>query len=231
MKEFKIQRDFIESILSDKQLDKRLMIYKDLTFNNIEDTLSKAFPITKTLIEESWENITYKFIKNYPIKTPYLWEVPKDFLEFFKKENFQEKRKLPFLDELLEYEWLEIDIFNTDIPQDVSEFSWSKRFFLSSSCVIKTFSYPVHRIGSLSPEDIIKQKSNYFLIIYNNYEDMEVSYIQLTEFLFDIVSNISKDTTLEVVKQTCQKYSIPFEEIAEKIEKFLNLLCQERIIV
>ncbi len=232
MKEFEIQRDFIKSIMNDDISDERLKIYKLLVYNNIEDTLTKAFPITKKFLENHWENIVETFIKEHPLNTPYLWELPADFIAFVKAENLPDKYNIPFLLELLEYEWIEIEIFNKDLPENQSEFSWDKRFFLSSTAILKSFQYPVHRLGSITEKDLIKHKGNYHLVIYLSPEDYEVSYIEITDFLYDLLSKISEDKLLKVSTDILNRYNYhPDTEIFSKLENFFKMLIEEKIIV
>jgi len=227
---FEIIEKFYKSVISGENLlnlpEDRLSIYKSLVFNNIEDTCSKAFPITKRLLG-NWEDLIKDFLKNYKFTTPYLWEVPKDFINYLKSVSFFENKY--FLYELMIYEWIEIEIFNEDLPVYDGNFNWYEKYRISNSARIFHFHYPVHKISSL--KDIEKLKGDYFLIVYQNPENFEVEYLEITPFLYEILSNLSKEQVIDLSRKLLHKYQVNFEDILAQLEKFFKLLSKNKIII
>ena len=227
MKEFEIQKEFIEKVINDRNGS----IYGKLVFNNIENTCSKAFPIGKSLIKDRWETLIEEFIKNASFSTPYLWEIPKEFIDFCRKKDIGKIIGAEYLYDLLKFEWLEIELFNTDFPNKSSEFSWDKKMFISKTASLQTFEYPVHRLGSLSLDELEHYKGKYYLLLYNSPEDLEISYFEITPFLYEFLSVVGTDTNLSILKKLSEKYGIHYEEILKELEEFLVLLVKEKVLV
>ncbi len=230
MKEFKIQKKFLKEI-TDFSRKTDFSLYRKLVYNNINDTCSKAFPITKSLLKKRWSELIEEFIKEAEFRTPYLWEIPKEFIEFCKRKKVSEVYNIPFLYDLLEFEWIEIELFNRDIPKEETEFNWNRKLFLSNSSQLKVFNYPVHRIGDIPLEDLKNYKDKYYLILYVSPEDYEVSYFQITQFLYDILNIAGSASMLEIVKKVSKAYSVELKDIIDELENFFLMLCRERILV
>ncbi len=227
MKEFEIQKEFFKNLISGDKYS----IYREIVFNNIDDTCSKAFPIAKSLLKEKWNKLIEDFIRFAEFRTPYLWEIPCEFIDFLKRKKVAEKYGIDFLYDLLRYEWVEIELFNRDLPKGSSEFGWNKKTFLSHTASLEKFEYPVHRIGDLSLGDLKDLKGEYFLIIYTSPEDYEVSYFQITEFLYDILKRLENKTMIEVVEEVSESYNVDLQEIVEDLENFFITLCKEKILI
>ncbi len=229
-KSFEIMEKFYKSIISRENLlnlpEDRLSVYQSLVFNNIEDTCSKAFPIAKTFLKEDWEKLIKNFIKNYKFTTPYLWEVPKDFIKYLEKINFFKNRE--FIYDLMIYEWIEIEVFNEDLPAFNEKFNWCEKYRISNSAKILSFKYPVHKINKV--KDIKELKGSYFLIIYQNPENYEIEYLEITPFLYQILERLSENYVIDVAKEIANKYGINFENISNQLEEFFKLLSKNKII-
>ncbi len=227
MKEFEIQREFFKNLISGDKYS----IYREIVFNNIDDTCSKAFPIARSVLKEKWNRLIEDFIRSAEFRTPYLWEIPREFINFLQRKKVAEKYGIEFLYDLLRYEWIEMELFNQDLPKGSSQFGWDKKMFLSHTALLERFEYPVHRIGDLSLDDLKNLRGKYFLIIYTSPKDYEVSYFQITEFLYDILKRSGNKTMIEVVNEVSESYNVDLQEIIEDLENFFITLCKEKILI
>ena len=230
-KSFEIMEKFYKSLIYGENLlnlpKDRLSVYQTLVFNNIEDSCSRAFPITKGILIDSWEEIMKDFLKNHKFSSPYLWEVPKEFIKFLKDRNFFKNKE--FLYELMIYEWIEIELFNEDLPISKRDFNWYANYKITNSARIFNFKYPVHTIQQIGIENIEKFKGNYFLIIYQNPENNEVEFFEISQFLYDILNNLD-NKLFDTVSKICNKYNLNFEDVILKLEEFFELLLRNRIL-
>jgi hypothetical protein len=152
--------------------DRRLNIYRDLVFNNIESFLSGGFPILHSIYsEENWLNLVRDFIKIHKAESPYFLEISQEFLRYLQEERVAENSDPAFLIELAHYEWVELALdVSTDVlpTQDkcvedlleqlptVSPLAW---------CL--SYQFPVHKIGpDYQPET--PPESPTFLIVYRD---------------------------------------------------------------
>ena len=129
--------------------ERRLAIYRDLFFNNIEGLLAGNFPVIRqTLGDDAWRRLVRQFYANHRSHTPLFPEIAREFIRFL--EDRAPDPDTPWLRELAHYEWVELALQIADdaVPahdQDgdllagvpvVSPFAWAL-----------AYQWPVHRIG------------------------------------------------------------------------------------
>ncbi|KRA51941.1 putative DNA-binding domain-containing protein [Pseudoxanthomonas sp. Root630] len=129
--------------------ERRLAIYRDLFFNNIEGLLAGNFPvIRKTLGDDAWRRLVRGFYADYRSHTPLFPEIAREFIRFLDTRT--DDGDPPWLRELAHYEWVELALQIADDavpPHDpegdlltgvpvMSPFAWAL-----------AYPWPVHRIG------------------------------------------------------------------------------------
>lgn len=89
----------------------RAAVYRRLVFGTIESTLSRAFPIAAaTLGEERWQTLVHAFFSEYPSASPLLWQMPRGLVTYLSEHPERMPAELPFLFDLLRFEWIEIEL-------------------------------------------------------------------------------------------------------------------------
>ncbi|MCL1633186.1 putative DNA-binding domain-containing protein [Luteimonas sp. SX5] len=131
--------------------DRRLAIYRDLLYNNIESLLSGNFPvIRKTLADAEWHALVRAFLIGHRCRTPLFTEIGREFIRFLETRQQAEAGDPPWLAELAHYEWVELALQISDEPlpphdpqgdpmqglPQVSPFAWAL-----------AYRWPVQRIG------------------------------------------------------------------------------------
>ncbi|MBD9479814.1 putative DNA-binding domain-containing protein [Pseudoxanthomonas sp. PXM02] len=129
--------------------DRRLAIYRDLFFNNIEGLLSGNFPvIRKTLGDEAWRALVRQFYATHRSHTPLFPEIAREFIRYL--ETRDDNALPPWLRELAHYEWVELAL---QIADDVVPAHVADGNLLAGEPVPSPFAWalayqwPVHRIG------------------------------------------------------------------------------------
>ena len=139
---------------------RRLKIYSELIFNNIESFLGGGFPILKSLMSATqWRSLVRDFIVNHQCHSPYFLEISQEFLTYLNEQTPAMIAQWPFALELAHYEWVELalDVSTEVLPaQGKDEYDWkslSDDRLLCSRPLISpllwrlSYQYPVHRIG------------------------------------------------------------------------------------
>ncbi len=173
---------------------RRMRIYLDLFYNNIENFLANGFPIAKRVLGKSeWHELVRAFVHRHGSESPYFVEITQEFMTFLDADD--ELQTPGYLLELCHYEWVELALATAEeeIPSDgidpagdllanpivVSPLIWSLRY-----------RYAVHQIGpGHVPSTEPAQPS--FLIVYRKRDD-KVSFIesnQVTHRLLELLSN------------------------------------------
>ena len=88
---------------------RRLQVYRDLVYRNIEGFISSAFPVLRSLYsDDDWEGLVREFIQTHRCETPLFLRISEEFLAFLSALDPQRLR--PFEAELAHYEWLELAV-------------------------------------------------------------------------------------------------------------------------
>ena len=170
--------------------DRRLGIYRELFYNNVEGFLSNSFPILRKLMDDdSWHAMARDFYARHECHSPLFLEIPREFLNYLQQERSDHAEDLPFLYELAHYEWVELalSVAEADDDQDRKPDSTTER---GSDCDLLdgiplvsmlawplSYRYPVHRIDpAFIPRTPGEQPT--YLLVYRDPDD-EVGFIEL----------------------------------------------------
>jgi len=131
---------------------RRLEIYRDLVYNNIEGFIRGTFPVLHNLYEASdWHDLVRRFIDRHRCHTPYFLEISQEFLRFLAEAHQARPVDPPFLVELAHYEWVELALSVAEEelpPTDGGLDPLTAKPLLSPLAWLLAYHYPVHRIGA-----------------------------------------------------------------------------------
>ena len=175
--------------------DRRLAIYRNLVFNNIESFLGSAFPILKSIINgEKWSQMVRDFISLHECQTPYFLKISEEFIKYLELNSEQYPS---FMLELAHYEWVELalDVSQQDIPSHPPH----EAHVLDDMALISplawrlSYRYPVHKMGPGYVEQELKDTDPLtFLIVYRN-RDLKVGFIESNAVTFRLLDIIESD--------------------------------------
>lgn len=88
---------------------RRMQIYRDLFYNNVEGFLANAFPVIRRLSSDAvWHARVRDFFARHRSTAPEFHRMSEEFLKFLQDERGQHPDDPPFLIELAHYEWVEL---------------------------------------------------------------------------------------------------------------------------
>jgi hypothetical protein len=88
---------------------RRMAIYTELLYNNIESFLLTCFPVMrKVLSKRRWDKLVRAFFATHRSHTPYFRQIPDEFLQFLQAEWTDGADYPGYLLELAHYEWIEL---------------------------------------------------------------------------------------------------------------------------
>lgn len=137
--------------------DRRLKIYRELFYNNVENCLAAAFPVLRKLSDDAvWHARVRDFYARHRSIAPQFHRVPEEFLRFLEDERGEHADDPPFLRELAHYEWVELELSvspleiaparRPDAP-DPNGDPLAAPPVLSPLAWTLGYTFPVHRIG------------------------------------------------------------------------------------
>ena len=111
-----LQRDFAGCIREPDRTDlppgvaeRRMQVYRELFFNNVEGLLSSNFPVIRTLYDDAdWHALIAAFLRDHRAQTPLFPEIGREFQRWLERRQHDGCADPPFLLELAHYEWAEL---------------------------------------------------------------------------------------------------------------------------
>jgi hypothetical protein len=168
---------------------RRVTIYQELFFNNIEGFCSTAFPVVKSILgEKQWLALVRRFFKEAECETPHFIEISQEFLAFLLNVQ-HDFPQFPFLAELTHYEWVELDL-GVKFEQEhikLKECNAESMLALTNLCSPLMYNYPVHTISAKNVKDIKPELTA--LVVYRD-KAYDVKFIlvdQLTVIMLQIL--------------------------------------------
>jgi len=133
--------------------ERRMRAYEELVFNNMEGFLLSCYPITRKLLEhEQWDQIVRRFVLEHRCESPLFRDIPKEFLDWLGDKLHELFPSMPYLQEFMHYEWLELAVSVSPDEVDLREIDATGDYLiglpaLNPSAQLACYHYPVHLIG------------------------------------------------------------------------------------
>lgn len=163
--------------------ERRMKIYRDLFFNNVQSLLAGTFPVLHRILgAERWAVLVRGFYHRHVSHTPLFTEVPREFLAWLDEEFDNDGSWPPFMAELAHYEWVELDVsIDTAGIDDVNADREGNLLdgvpVLSPLARPLAYRWPVHRLGpGFQPAEPGAQPT--FLVVWRKRND-EVGFIEI----------------------------------------------------
>ena len=161
--------------------DRRIKIYRDLIYNNIESFLSTGFPILRDILaDKHWHEIVRDFVSQHQSHTPYFLEISQEFLKYLQDERVEHAADPAFMLELAHYEWVELamDVLSKELPENIRVVSNVLETVAEVSPLAwkLSYQYPVHRIGE-AYQPTTPPPEPTFLVVYRN-RDQQVKFLE-----------------------------------------------------
>jgi len=156
--------------------DRRVGIYRELIFNNVESLLAGYFPVLRRLLpEDYWKGLVRDFFIRHRARTPLFTELAQELLVFLHRERDSNPQDPPFLLELAHYEWVELALMISEEEPDLTGLDPNGDLLagvpvLSPLAWPLSYRFPVHRIGpDYQPREPPLELTH--VIVYRNREE------------------------------------------------------------
>tara|TARA_R110002110_G_scaffold415561_1_gene650722 strand:- start:15396 stop:16190 length:795 start_codon:yes stop_codon:yes gene_type:complete len=159
---------------------RRLQVYEDLVYKNIEGFVRGGFPVLFSLYQShDWEQLVRSFMRDHRCHTPFFLEISQEFVRFLMEYHQPRPCDPPFLVELAHYEWVELalDVAESDLPpQSEIDDLLAASLHLSPLAWVLQYRFPVHLIGPQNRPQSADEAT--YLAVYRDRAD-EVNFMSL----------------------------------------------------
>lgn len=129
---------------------RRLRIYTELFYNNVEGFLAKGFPVIRRLTpDRRWHALVREFFASHRCRTPLFHRIAAEFVDWLAARR-PRPGEPPFLRELAHYEWIELELATAPDPVQPAEANgdlMTGRPVVSPLARLLEYRFPVHRIS------------------------------------------------------------------------------------
>lgn len=196
---------------------RRMAIYQELFYNNIEGFIANGFPVLREITSDDvWHNMIRDFMVKHHCKTPLFHEIAREFLSYLDNERDSTNDPV-FIKELAHYEWVELaisvsDAETTPFQLETGQNSLALHYATSPVAWPLSYNYPVHLIEPdfqpTAPND-----SPVFLLVYRNRDD-SVTFLELNPVSARLIDLLNEGLTGQLAaQQIAQELQHPAPEV------------------
>ena len=150
---------------------RRLAVYRDLIFANMESFISSNFPVIRSLYDENaWDTFAHEFLREHLCHTPLFPEFGREFLRYLEFRQQQGRDDPPFLLELAHYEFAELALAIDEneigaMTHDPDGDPVSGVPAVSPLACVLAYRFPVHRINADFRPDTPDENPSVLLLV------------------------------------------------------------------
>ncbi len=196
--------------------DRRMNIYRQLFFNNINKFLASNFPVLRQLYDdEAWRQLARDFYTEHRCQTPLFPELPKEFLRYLQDQRKDRPGDPVFLLELAHYEWVELALSMDEKELEDTEANSTGDLMeevpvLSPLAWPLSYRYPVHRIGpGFEPEAPPDEPTHILVYRDRNYQVKFMHLNDVSRLLLNLLQENRGLTGLELLREIASRINHP----------------------
>lgn len=237
-----VQRDFVAHIRQpDKQTEfpgiepRRMKIYSDLLFNNINQFIETSFPVLRSLYsDESWLALVRSFFVDFQCHSPHFIDISRQFVDFIHDEYQLSGDDPSCIKSLCHYEWIEIDVSvdNGTLKGAVKPSGGFSKVALLPASRLLHYSLPVHQLSAeYQPEP--ESGIIWFYLVYRDHNH-EVIFKSINQLMFILLQPLQDGSfrSLLELSDLLQKIipDMSHETVFKQVEILILSLVEEGIL-
>ena len=200
---------------------RRMGVYNDLLYNNVESFMSSAYPVLREITsDDKWHRLIRDYFEHHHASTPLFQEMPREFLKYLMQERQADEDDYPFMLELAHYEWVELALSVTDQEIDFTDVNQDGDLLegvpvLSPIAWPLSYHFPVHEI---SPEILPDKPGDQLthLVVYRDLDD-EVHFLEINAVTAQMLQMIGdKDqqlTSKQILQSIAEQLNHPNPDV------------------
>jgi uncharacterized protein len=159
--------------------ERRMKVYNELVYNNLEGFLLACFPVLRQVLgKRKWSRLVRDFFSVHRCHTPFFRQIPDEFVHYLKNERGEQPDDPEFLQDLAHYEWVELmlSVSNREIEFELIDPKgdlMSGRPALNHLLSLQSYAYPVHRIGPRFKPAAAQKEETHFAILRNSKDEVK----------------------------------------------------------
>jgi hypothetical protein len=180
--------------------DRRMAVYRDLIFSNMESFISSNFPVIRSLYDENaWDEFAHDFLREHLCHTPLFPEFGREFLRYVEFRQQQGRDDPPFLLELAHYEFAELALAIDEndiasVAHDPDGDPSADVPVVSPLVCVLAYRFPVHRINADFRPELPDENPSVLLLVRGR--DDSVRFHEINALSALLIERLSGNTEL-----------------------------------
>lgn len=234
--------------------ERRLRVYRELFYNNVEGFLANAFPVIRQLLADAdWHRLVRDFYAGHQCRDPLFNGIAEEFVRYLQDERGAPPDDPAFLPELAHYEWVELALsiaedapepalFAVDASVRAAEAGRGQADpngdllaappYVSPLAWTLGYDYPVHRIGpQFQPTEPGAEPT--WLVVYRNRQD-EVRFMEInavTARLLALAAELPQASGRELIAAIAAELGVAAETLIAPGQAMLAGLREREVIL
>ena len=173
---------------------RRMKIYNELLYNNIESFFLACFPVLRQVLgTRKWAKLVRAFFSTHRSHTPYFRQIPDEFVQFLQNEWVPPEGYPPYLLALAHYEWIELVLTVSNRSVDCSVDAAGDLLdgvpILNPVLASLRYDWPVHHIA---PRRKVQPAETYLLVFRDS--DDRVAFTEINAFTARLLALLDPGT-------------------------------------
>ena len=199
---------------------RRMAVYRDIMYANVESIFSGAFPVVRYLLgEERWHALVHDYFAEHRAKTPLFPQLPLELVNYLQNERGPRPGDFAFLAELAHYEWVELALGIAEDEIDGAAVD-PDGDLLDGMPVLSPLAWPlayrfaVHRISSKFLPDSPGEQPTY-LVVYRDASE-RIGFLELnpvTARLLALIMEGGARAARDLLSQIAQELKHPDPDV------------------
>ena len=178
---------------------RRMQVYRELVYANVESLLAAGFPVLRSLLADAvWHALVRDFLARHRATTPLFPRLARELIAHLEGERLRHAAEPPFLVELARYEWLETELLLSEAEPDDDEVD--PRGDLLAGVPVPSplarwlrAAWPVHRLRASEP--LPTRPGGETCLALCRGRDERVRFMELTPITLTLLERIAADPT------------------------------------
>lgn len=217
---------------------RRLKIYRDLFYNNVEGFLANAFPVLRRITpDRRWHAMVRDYFSRHESHQPLFHRIAEEFLHYLEHGRGRVRGDPPFLLELAHYEWVELALSVATTELDSVDAD-RRGDLLDGIPVVSPLAwplecaFPVHRIG---PDVLPKQPGDQstHLLVWRD-RQVTVNFLEINAVTARLLQLMAAGrwTGRQMFTRIARELRHPQPDaVVQEGAKLLQMLCERDVVL
>lgn len=189
---------------------RRMRVYRELFFNNVDSFMADSYPVLHEVLgEKRWGSFIHEYFHRHQAKTPLFPVMPAELLNYLKNEYQPLEADPAFIHELAHYEWMELELANADAEPELTHINANGDLtegvpVMTPLAAPLSYQYPVHQISAEFQPQKVNDIPTYLLVYRDRQDEVEFTEINaLTYRLLQLIATNENQDGTQILQTLC----------------------------